>query len=837
MAEETITLKLVAQDLASGNISKAIGSIDKMAQRGGIVGSIFQGVGQSIGQMLNPLTLMHRGFDMVTDVIGDSIRAAAEEEASIARMTTAIQANDAGWDGNVAAIERVIDSRERLAVSDDAQRSSLSLLLGTTKDLTEAQDLQAIAMDLAIAKNMDLEAASKLLGKVYAGNLGGLAKAGIMIDKNATATEALAAIQKMAAGQQAAYADTTAGKLVTAQNELQNALEDLGKTLTPLAASFADFAADTIPDVVAALQALYDDALGPILDAIQLQDPAWGEWEDKIREAGAKAGLTSVDILALTDNLKLLYDAGLKNTEGLDEFARQTAVNKIVADALADALRHYTAATFEGAGGTHKLALSEEEAAAQAEAMGKAIEAVAGQSLPELRQSGRETLSEITKLLQQQGDPLRTLQRETSALQVLRERAFKQERYDIVAAIDQKLEELRVLKQQHRAVIDKYEDEAKGADIVHRKLDISIEKARTLWQQANKDYSIDVDVDTRELAHAIVLAQEFANRLSALQRTSIAESSYIGGLGQTPGESVGETKRMMNLKRETENADRRRREGLDKLRDALRSVHAETDATAEATGGGGSSGGGLSGANDKAAKSEKAHEEAIKAKERALEEQRKTAERVAAAFDYMATTSFPDLQTSSQEALDALRASLEQQIDPMQILLGEEQQLRDLRAQAAAQHRFDVMAAIDARLAEIEVQERQIKVVERRYQIEQDALDMLMRKRDVEMAQAVGMLERWRELDKYEGLTDIQIVRRQLQGRAMGGPVSTGRTYVVGERGPELVTMGGSGYVTPNSAIGSFIYAPMFSTASPAEAQRFAQAVTPYLERERRRIS
>ena len=39
--------------------------------------------------------------------------------------------------------------------------------------------------------------------------------------------------------------------------------------------------------------------------------------------------------------------------------------------------------------------------------------------------------------------------------------------------------------------------------------------------------------------------------------------------------------------------------------------------------------------------------------------------------------------------------------------------------------------------------------------------------------------------------------------RAAGGPVSGGSTYLVGERGPELVTMGGDGFVTPNHALGS----------------------------------
>ena len=44
--------------------------------------------------------------------------------------------------------------------------------------------------------------------------------------------------------------------------------------------------------------------------------------------------------------------------------------------------------------------------------------------------------------------------------------------------------------------------------------------------------------------------------------------------------------------------------------------------------------------------------------------------------------------------------------------------------------------------------------------------------------------------------------KRWVPGRAAGGPVSAGGTYVVGERGPELLTMGGQGgFVTPNHAL------------------------------------
>ena len=40
------------------------------------------------------------------------------------------------------------------------------------------------------------------------------------------------------------------------------------------------------------------------------------------------------------------------------------------------------------------------------------------------------------------------------------------------------------------------------------------------------------------------------------------------------------------------------------------------------------------------------------------------------------------------------------------------------------------------------------------------------------------------------------------QNRAEGGPVNKGRSYIVGERGPEMFTPGSSGMITPNHALG-----------------------------------
>lgn len=75
-----------------------------------------------------------------------------------------------------------------------------------------------------------------------------------------------------------------------------------------------------------------------------------------------------------------------------------------------------------------------------------------------------------------------------------------------------------------------------------------------------------------------------------------------------------------------------------------------------------------------------------------------------------------------------------------------------------------------------------------------------------------------------------QLARYGLEPRAMGGPVLGGRTYLVGENGPELVTMGASGYVTPThklSAATTTLGAGSASGGAPIVIQVYALADGP----------
>jgi hypothetical protein len=231
--------------------------------------SILTGVG--LGAGVTAFAALGSAAGAASDFLADSIQAARDEEVGIRQLTTAIEANVAGWDGNIDAIERVIDEREKLGFADGQQRESLAVLTSVTKDHTKALDLQRIAMDLARLRGMDLGAASELIGKVYAGNVGILSRYGIQLAKGTSATEALAEIQKRAAGQAEAFADTAAGAAETLAIEFENLQEDIGKELLPVMVELAGVLRDDI--VPAARDAVgwfaeNGEVIGAVADAV-----------------------------------------------------------------------------------------------------------------------------------------------------------------------------------------------------------------------------------------------------------------------------------------------------------------------------------------------------------------------------------------------------------------------------------------------------------------------------------------------------------------------------------------------------------------------------------------
>lgn len=253
MAGNEIRVRAWVKDEVTKTLGKIQDKFDTLGKSGGFK-SVAQGVGMGAG--IAAWNQIGNAIGAATQLIGDATRAALEEEASIAKLDAALRANVASYDGNTAAIEETLSARMRLGFADDEQRDSLARLVSVTKDSTKALALQRTAMDLARLRGMDLATASDLVGKVYGGNIGILARYGIQLKKGATATQALAEIQKRAAGQAEAYADTNAGKLLASQIKVGEAMEKLGAVALPAVVEGTELAADAIEDLSGALDGL-----------------------------------------------------------------------------------------------------------------------------------------------------------------------------------------------------------------------------------------------------------------------------------------------------------------------------------------------------------------------------------------------------------------------------------------------------------------------------------------------------------------------------------------------------------------------------------------------------
>lgn len=190
----------------------------------------------------------------------DAVKAAVEDEKAQKSLAITLKNTTKATDAQVAAVEDFIDKTARATgVADDQLRPSLDRLVRSTQDITKAQKLQTLALDIAAGTGKDLATVTEALGKAYDGNLGALKRIGVPLDENIIKTKdfdaATKALSETFAGQADAAAETFAGRLARIRIAIDEAKEQLGTALLPLLERFARFATEQLAP---ALQGLVD---------------------------------------------------------------------------------------------------------------------------------------------------------------------------------------------------------------------------------------------------------------------------------------------------------------------------------------------------------------------------------------------------------------------------------------------------------------------------------------------------------------------------------------------------------------------------------------------------
>ena len=214
----------------NGAANEVEGFGSKLGKFGKVAGAAFAAAGAAAAAYAGKLLI-------------DGVKSAIEDEKAQIALATSLKNVTGATDAQIAAVESQITKTALLTgVTDDELRPSLDRLLRSTQNVSKAQKLQSLAIDVAAGSGKSLQAVSEALGKAYDGNFGALKKLGVPIDENIIKTKDFDAAQQALAatfgGQAAAQADTFAGKMQRLQVAFDEGKETVGSfvldAMTPL---------------------------------------------------------------------------------------------------------------------------------------------------------------------------------------------------------------------------------------------------------------------------------------------------------------------------------------------------------------------------------------------------------------------------------------------------------------------------------------------------------------------------------------------------------------------------------------------------------------------------
>ena len=203
----------------------------------------------------------------------DGVKSAIADEAAQAKLAATLGNVTGATDAQIKAVEEQITQTSLLTgLTDDELRPSLDRLLRATKDITKAQDLQSIAIDVAAGSGKSLEAVTNAMARAAEGNTAALGRLGVGLSaaqlKTMSMDEVTAALAKTFEGQASKQADTFQGKMQRLTVAFDEAKETVGSyvldAITPLISSFVDKGIPAIQNFASGLSV----TLGPAFTAI-----------------------------------------------------------------------------------------------------------------------------------------------------------------------------------------------------------------------------------------------------------------------------------------------------------------------------------------------------------------------------------------------------------------------------------------------------------------------------------------------------------------------------------------------------------------------------------------
>ena len=268
-------------------------------------------------------------------VLFKAAQAAAADQAAQVELANAIKASTTASDLQIKGLEEFVDKTQRATgVADDNLRPALGRLVRATGDVTKAQDLLNLSLDLSASTGKSVETVANAVAKAQEGSYGALAKLGVGYDAATLKAAGFEKVQGMleerfggSAAEKAATYEGVVARLKITLGELQESigykvlpiLTKLGESAVRIAEAFGlDGAAGGVKQLGKEITSLGTDADGMI--------NTFGKIYNSI--AGLVNGIMNALAIPLAViNFLRTGDLGTYKVKGLPTFDQLTAQN------------------------------------------------------------------------------------------------------------------------------------------------------------------------------------------------------------------------------------------------------------------------------------------------------------------------------------------------------------------------------------------------------------------------------------------------------------------------------------------------------------------------------
>ncbi len=236
--------------MATGNRTlklTILGDVDELKKSLGSATKDVESFGSKVGDFSKKAAVAFAAAGAAATAFAvQAVKNAAQDEAAQRKLEETIRASTNATVAQTEAVSKYIDKTSlSIGVTDDELRPSLARLIRSTNDVTEAQKLLNLALDISAATGKPLADVSNALGKAYDGNSTSLGRLGLGLDANILKSKDFDLIYQDLTKTFGNFAEneakTTEAQFRRIQIAVDEAKESIGAALLPVVQELAGF--------------------------------------------------------------------------------------------------------------------------------------------------------------------------------------------------------------------------------------------------------------------------------------------------------------------------------------------------------------------------------------------------------------------------------------------------------------------------------------------------------------------------------------------------------------------------------------------------------------------